>query len=243
MICVAGLRRKLAILAGLTLCAMPTACDNFGSSDPMSAGAARPMSLAETYDFLRDAHAHARYGAIRPCLEPAQRNETVDLLITVGEFLAANEATLSAVRKSCPQMPTRQIDFSSIGDNLGLFSQHVERITVAEQGDRGIVTVQVAGQLPLVDLVFRRTGGVWRYVPGRGNPEVLQIIRQMREALDQIRRVALAGPHTPREIEREYKLRLGRRLRRMAQIAEADAQAVVAADLATHPASATVATP
>ena len=189
----------------------------------ISADHAPPLSLRETYDRLREWHANRSYLAMRPYIDSRSRDEVIDLLIAIDELFVANAAAQHAIAKACPGIPARRFDLAGqIADNLELFSKHVEFVSQQESGNRGTVMVQIAGRVPLAHVNFQRRDGYWVYVPGPVGPDLIPMIRAMADALNRIALVVSNEPRTRGEIEAEYRLRIGPKLRRIGQLAAAE---------------------
>jgi hypothetical protein len=178
-----------------------------------------PKSLRETFDFLREAHRRKSYLALRPYLDPAERDVTIDLLTAVDELLAANAAAQQAVARAAPLAPREQWDVSAkVLDTLELFSREVHVVGQREDptGQTGEIWVLIAGEPPPVTARFVRRNGHWVYSPGTGGAALVQAYRGLTRALERVARaVASAGTLTPEQVEYEYRLRLEPQLRQM----------------------------
>ncbi len=178
-----------------------------------------PLSLRQTYDRLRDWHAKHSYLAMLPHMDPDSRDEVIDLLMAMDELLAANAGAQLAISKACPGIEAERFDLAAqLADSLELFSTHIEFISDRRDGDRGTVTVQIAGRVPLTHINFRRRAGHWVYLPGPVGRDLIPITRAITGALNRIALVVSAGPRTREEIEAEYRLRIGRKLKRIGQL-------------------------
>lgn len=158
--------------------------------------------------------------AVAPHLDPAGRDGIIDLLVAVDELMFANAAALEAVKRASPGIDVSPYDLSFVQDNLELFSRDVDLVDIRENAEQAEVTVQISGRLPLVRLRFERHEGVWQYLPGPENPEIVRAIRELAKTVQQIEAVVSRSSLTARQIDREYKLRLGRRLKRLAALAD-----------------------
>jgi hypothetical protein len=145
---------------------------------------------------------------MRPYIDAAGCEGTIDLLVAVDQLVAANAGFLSAVRRACPDMDVRSYDLAFTQDNLDLFSRRVDWVSVKEDGDCAVVTAEVSGRLPLREMLFRRQADRWVYVPGPEDRAVVVAIRQLARSLNQIELVALTRQPTDRQIDEEYRLRV-----------------------------------
>ncbi|MBI4581794.1 MAG: hypothetical protein HY718_19010, partial [Planctomycetes bacterium] len=177
----------------------------------------RIMSVAETFQQLRQWRQQGAYGAMEPYLQPAAREATIDLLLAVDELMTANRAALQAVRQACPDIDTSRFDLTVILDSLDLFSRRVELVRCEEMGNTAAAIAEVSGRLPLVEMHFERHDGRWVYVPGTENRNVVDLIRNMTRSLGQIALVLSGRPATAEEVDYEYRLRLAPKLTRMRQ--------------------------
>jgi len=151
---------------------------------------------------------------MRRYIDPASRDDGMDLLIVVDELLAANAGARQAIQESCPQIDPAIFDMSAIqNEYLDLFSRNMEVIRVDERDGRGTVTVQIGHRMPLMSLSFQRQRGHWVYVPGETTPELVVRLREIARAWDQMTLVIVSRPHTADEIMHEYRLRIQPRLR------------------------------
>jgi hypothetical protein len=166
------------------------------------------MSLRETFDFLLAANERRAFLALRPYIEPVQRDEVVDLLLAVDAFTIANAAALQAVGRACPGFPRERLDISVLADMLE-FSPRVQ--VVSEQEDRnkgeGAIAVRIAGQPEPQKVHFRLLDGRWVYVPGPHIDGLIGTFRALTKALERINRaIACSSEMTPEQIESQYKL-------------------------------------
>jgi len=181
-----------------------------GRSPAVPAGP--PLSLRETYDRLREWHSTCSYEAMGPYIDATSRDEVVDLLVVMDELLAANAAARAAITRACPGIAAAAFDMSHMANALELFSRDVQLIRVDEEGNRGLITVQIARRLPLKYPAFERRAGHWVYVPGPLGRDFVTVIREMTGALNHLALVLLAGPRSDAEIEAEYRRRIGPKL-------------------------------
>ena len=180
---------------------------------------AKKYSLHDTYDHLRDCCTRRAYWAMRPYIDPAHCEDVLDLLIAVDELLAANAGTQRAIRTACPTFPAERLDLSTLADNLDLFSRTVRFVSQQESGSTGMVRVRIGDRSELSDLPFENRHGYWVYMPGGSPADLLQVIRDMRVALDRITLTLGDQPKSPEQIGNEYRLRIGPKLKRISQLA------------------------
>lgn len=195
-----------AALAGVCVIAV-VSCSEYGNTQT-AANARKPATIHETFDQLRQWHGAGAYSAMRPYIDAAGCEGTIDLLVAVDQLVAANAGFLAAVQRACPGMDVRPYDLAFTQDNLELFSRRVDWVSVKEDGERAVVTAEVAGRLPLCEMRFQRQADRWVYVPGPEDQAVIVAIRQMARSLSQIELVALTRKPTDRQIYEEYRVRV-----------------------------------
>ena len=203
------------ILPLVVLVAVPACEESTSDSFPRCTMTAEPLSLSDTFHQLRTCLTERSYRAMEPYIDPTGRDEVIELLIAVDELLAANDAALQAARQACPDMDLQPFDMSSVADSLDLFSREVTYVACEESGDRGVVTANVSGRLPLDRIEFIRTDDTWRYAPGPSWPTITPTIREIARALDRIVFVISSKPLTPDDIREEYRLRVAPKVRRL----------------------------
>lgn len=183
-----------------------------------------PVTVRQTFDCLRAWHAAGAYQAMRPYIDPSVGEEVLDLLIALDELMAANAGAQDAIRRACPQADLTRLDLSYLEQYMGLFSRDTTFLREIQKDDRTTVIAQIGDRLPLEELQFRREHvrgqpGRWVYVPGRSVPKLVQLLRDMTRALDQITLVmADAKDVTPEKVMDEYRIRVVAKLRRYANL-------------------------
>jgi len=200
----------LAVLFGVTACDESTP-----GSSPACLTTGEPLSLPDTFHQLRACLAERSYRAMEPYIDQAGRDEVIELLIAMDELLAANDAALQATTQACPDMDVQPFDMASVADSLDLFSREVTYVSCEESGDRGAVTANVSGRLPLDRIEFVRKGDYWMYDPGPSQPTVTSTIREIALAMDRIVFVIANRTLSPDEIREEYRLRVAPQVRRL----------------------------
>lgn len=218
--------RCALLLPGLLALAPGLNCEN-GNARPVMADfdlpAGPPKSLRETFDHLRDAYQRRAYLALRPYMDPEHRDQVIDLLMAADTLLAANSGVLKAIEKSSPETPRNRLDISGvITANLELFSRDVRVVEEREdvEAGRAVVSIEIAGASPPVDVCFRRREGHWVYVPGPGGAQTIQAFRELTKALDRTARsLAAAEQASPEQVISEYKLFVVPKLKQVARAA------------------------
>jgi hypothetical protein len=193
-------------------------CDR--SADPPAGAAAiecsaegQPLPQLETFQQLRACYEKLSYLPMKPYLPDDQSSQVIHLLAVLDRLSAANRATLRAVRAACPDAEPAAFDLGALSDNLGLFSRRVEYAGRREEGDRGTVSVQVAGRLPLERLEFVMQDGYWRYLPGEPPPDLAEMLSKVADALHTFARVLHGRQMSPDELREDYRLMVGSKLK------------------------------
>jgi hypothetical protein len=207
--------------AAICLVCVSLACDRSAPSTRPSkpASTSPPVTVGETFDRLREWHRQGAYTTLRTYIDPATREEVIDLLIAVDELLAANAGANRAVHAACPTADVKRYDLSMVADNLDLFSRQVELVKVEESAEQAVAIAEVSGRLPLDRIQFRRIGGVWGYVPEPANHQIIASIRAMSRSLEQIALVFADRKATPEEVDAEYRARLLPKIAKMRELA------------------------
>jgi hypothetical protein len=211
--------------AGLATVGLASCRDAGTSTEPVSKPCIDPpVTVRQTFDCLRAWHAAGAYQAMRPHLDPSAGEEVLDLLVALDELLAANAGAQNAVRHACPQADAARLDLSYLEQYMGLFSRDTTFLREIQKDDRTTVIAQIGDRLPLEELQFRRVHvrgqpGRWVYIPGRSVPGLVQLLRDMTRALDQITLVMSdAKEATPESVMQEYQIRVLGKLRRYAGV-------------------------
>jgi len=179
-----------------------------------------PLTLKETYDFLRSAYARRAFLAMRPFIDVDGCDQVIDLLIAVDELLAANAAAQKAVQAACPEFPLERTDLGQrLANNLDLFSRDMMYVDMEEREREGVVRVQIVGNVNRTELKFARQRERWVYQPGQGTAALVPIIRDIAGALHRMGMVLGNQRKTPEDINNEYLWQIGPRLKRISQLA------------------------
>ncbi len=177
-----------------------------------------PVDMRQTFDCLREWHARGAYGAMRPYLDPETGEDVIDLLLAMDALLAANHEAQAVIRRICPEADLRRYDISFLQQHLEFFSTDLEYLRQQETDDRAVVTVQVAGRMPLQELHFRRHReqdgpSRWLYVPAGQPGRLVPLVREIKRALNQVSLVlSTAGRATPKQVQNEFEIRVLRRI-------------------------------
>ena len=215
----------VASALSLLFSALITGCE--GDQKPLlaeyNAPPDKPLALRETFEQLRADYARRAYAAMRPYIVPEQREATIEVLQAVDELLSANAAVLKAVGRASPETPAQALDISGpVLENLEIFSRTVRVLGEQENGQEGIVRIEIAGASPEVNVHFRRQNDHWAYVPGPDLAKAVQGFQDLTKAMNRIALSIMNGGHlTPEQVAYEYKLRVQPKLQQFRTTAPA----------------------
>ena len=145
---------------------------------PTPAAAQAPTAAIgprDTLTRLIELRVAQKYRELTPLVAPGRGDDVVKFLMAVDDFLAANRRLCNWLRDHVGLGLSQIIDQSYVaddlaiyaGEDLGLFSRHVELLDVAVEADRATIAFTVAERLPAGHVRLRKIEGVWRYDPGR----------------------------------------------------------------------------
>jgi hypothetical protein len=142
---------------------------------PASAPAPTPsISPRATLTQLIELHVAQKYHDLPPLVVSGRGDDVVKFLMAVDDFLAANRRLCDWLREHVGLGLSQIIDQSYVvddlaiyaGDDLGVFSRHVELLDSAVEPDQATVAFTIAERLPARHARLRKIDGGWRYDPG-----------------------------------------------------------------------------
>lgn len=154
------------------------AADRSGDPQPR-AGAPEALTPREV---VQRVHAHrtaGRLGAVAPHLLPQQRREVIELLLAVDELTQADRVLAGAVTARFGSASAQRFDHTAVINSVGVFSRDVDVIQEDRAGDRAVVTIQVAGRVPLEQVELVRVNGAWMIETDPPIPEIPVLIRKL----------------------------------------------------------------
>jgi hypothetical protein len=176
-----------AVLVFLVGCARPPAAARGGTTG------GGPRATLQHLCALRQ---QQRYQELPALIVPQRSDDVVRFVRAVDEFLAANRRLCDWLGEHAGLGLSQTIDQSYVaddlglyaGDDLGVFSRHVELLDETVVVDRALVTYTVESRLPARRARLRSVSGAWRYDPGATCPEELPAaLRDMARGLDTLR--------------------------------------------------------
>ncbi len=148
----------------------------------------------ETLQAMRAAHAERRYEDVRERIVPEQRHQVIETLLAIDTFLDANRRLCEWIRDHVGIGLAQTIDQSYLGENLGVFSPHVNLLDESVSGGQARVAFTVGQRLPTREARLRKVYGQWCYDPEAGYSERLPAaFVEMADGLDSVLAELRAG--------------------------------------------------
>jgi hypothetical protein len=148
-------------------------------------------------------------------LLPEQRVHVVELIQAMDQLLAANQALQASVTRNLGPATAAAFDRSEAGNAIGVFSTDVEILRQQVEGDEAVLTIQVAGRVPLEQVDLVRVDGRWLIKTDPPIPEVPLQLRKLADVLVKAARRLEKQQMTASELQRELASQqapIGRRL-------------------------------
>lgn len=212
----------LALVLVMAFVLLAAGCDD--EARPMMANFAvtknSPLSLRETFDYLRSAYERKAYLAMVPYIEPDNRRQVVGLLVAADELLAANAGARKAIDRHCPQIMRDRYELAPlVTHNLEMFSAKIKVVGQREEESKGVISIEIEGVPTAVEVDFRLFNGRWVYVPGPGLDQIVAGYRDVAKALNGVAQsLNFSDDMTPEQVEREYQLRVIPKLKQMSRV-------------------------
>ena len=185
-----------------------------------SAASDKALSAVETVRRIHQYRIAGQIGYIEPYLLPEQRAAVVELMHAVDRLERANEALQAAVRRRLGRASAMMFDRSGVANIVGVFSKSVKVIDERVVGEEALVTIQVAGRVPLEEVHLVRRAGLWLVRTDTPIPGVAaELDRLADRMIDEAARVEDGRLTAPR-LERELKAHAEFVARRLAALRE-----------------------
>ena len=175
----------------------------------------RPQTPTEVVERTRLHRLAGELGLMDKYIIEEQREAVVDLVQSVDQLIAANAVLVSAIRDHIGPGTAEAVDRPGVKNIAGVLSHDVEIISEHIEGDRAIVTVQIAKRVPLEKVELIRREGHWLIktdAPIRG---VARELRNLAEVLADVADGVRDKRYDAGSLLRELKAReapIGRRL-------------------------------
>jgi hypothetical protein len=179
----------LIVVASFAGCSRPPAVQHASASGP----ALGPRATLERLGELRRQQRHSEMARL---VAAPHGEDVVRFVAAVDEFLAANRRLCDWLGNHAGLGLSQTIDQSYVaddlavyaGEDLGVFSRHVEFLDEAVIGDLATVAYTVENRLPAGRARLRLVADVWRYDPGAAcAAELPRAFRDMARGLDSLR--------------------------------------------------------
>ena len=181
-----------------------------------------PAQVVSVWRKWRD---QRRYRLLEACIEPAHRAAFIDTMLAVDLVLTADQEARQAIAEVLGEHRTESWDLSALGNNLGIFSNEINIISVERDGDRATLTFQVGDRLPLETAQLRAGPKGWLYAPGPGPIELAPRFRSLAMALSEVAELIRRDRPTAACSNQEFRLRIYPRLKALEQTETPDADA------------------
>jgi len=193
---------------------------------PKDADGHDAVSPLDTVRRVHDYRVGGNLAQIEAHLLPEQRPFVLELLLAVDQFLAADQALRASATRNIGPASAMAFDRSDVADMLGVFSHHLSALDETIDGDRAVVTIQVADRVPLQSVNLVRRADVWLIETDPPIPGAAREIRAMAAVLTEAAQSLAQKPITAAELQAEIQSRQAAVARRLASLArETGAQA------------------
>ena len=160
-----------------------------------------------------------KYRLLRRHIDPDDRAVFLDTLVGADLVLDANQQACQAIAGVMGEHRIELWDLSSLGGDLGLFSNDLTVIQVERNGNQATVTFQVGERLPLETAELRLGPQGWVYLPGTGPCELPGMLRDLATTLSDIAEMVRRDRPNVARIDQEYRLRVFPRLLALQRVA------------------------
>ena len=204
----------LVIGTALALGLMAGACKRSSSAD-VAGGALSPI---ETARLVHQYRVSGQLKRLEPYLLPEQRPHLIELFQSVDQLVSAKQVLKAAVERHLGSATAEVFVKVGMANILGVFSKDVEILDEQITGDKAVVTIQVAGRVPLERVHFVRHEGRWVV---QEDPPILGVAQELRNLADvyvAVARMMDERPMTALQLRQELEMRRAPIERRMAEL-------------------------
>lgn len=210
--------RRGVVAACVMISSLPLFCGGCKRGDARASSAGKadgtsldaPLAVARA---LRSWHQERRYRLFERYVLPEQRVLLVDTLMAFTRVLQANASAQARISAMHNELFASEFDLGSMAESMGMFSREVDFRSERIDGDRGVVTAQVCGRIPLEEFQFVRRQGRWVYAPQAPLPALPELAHQLAEGMERFSARLARGKLTEKEVHSEFLHRVLRRLR------------------------------
>lgn len=190
-----------------------------GCKRPVSSEVAEdPRSPAETARAVHQYRVSGQLKRMEPYLLPEQRPHVIELLQAVDQLIAAQQVLRVAVGKHMGPATAEVFDEVETANMLGLFSKDVSILEERITGATAVVTIQVAGRVPLEQVRFIRHDERWVLVEDAPIVGLAREIRNLADVHIAVARRLEDRPMTVAQLQQELAMRRAPIQRRLAEL-------------------------
>ncbi len=192
------------MLSGCDRAAEQSATSRPGSPSEMQS----PLAVAQR---LNEWHHARQYRNVEAWIVPEQDALLVDTLMAFNGLLDANRRAQERIAELYDEAAAKEFDLGELSDHLGMFSRNVSFRGERIDGNRAVVTVQVADRVPLEEYHFTRRDGRWLYAPQGSVRDMPKMVGRLADGMEDFARGLQLGDVSLQEIRSDYRhLVLGR---------------------------------
>ena len=151
-----------------------------------------------------------------------QKAQVFELLLAVDRFLAADKALRAAVSRSIGQASALGFDRSDVANMVGVFSRNITVVDERLEGERAIVTFQIADRVPLQEVQLVRREGRWMIQTDPPIPGVATHVGEMADVLNEAAKSLADKRMSAAELRAEIDSRQAAVARRLRMLARKD---------------------
>lgn len=192
--------------------------DGPSTDAPQAGGDHRRLSPIETVRRARRHRLAGELGRLEECLVVEQRKAVVDLVMSVDRLATANDTLTLATREHLGAATAETVDRPGLANIIGVFSRDVELIDEHVTGDKAVVTIQVAGRIPLEEIELVRRQRRWLIQTDPPVEGMTDALRRHADTLIGLARAVREGKYDAGSLVRELEARetsSGRRISKL----------------------------
>lgn len=192
-----------------------SSADRQGESSSADASHLEGPSPIEVVRLVHEQRVAGGLGLVGHHVVPERRSHVLGLLQAMDRLLWANQVLQAAVVSRFGRATARVFDRSRAANAIGVFSHDVEVLDQQVDGDNAVVTIQIAGRVPLDEVKLVRREHRWLIQTDPPITGVADELHRLAEVLVDAARMLDKTAMTPVELKKELDLReaaIGRRI-------------------------------
>jgi len=197
----------------------PAASDG-GEAPPSSSLISSPSSPAETIRLVNQLRRTKRLKELGAYVVPEHRPAVIELIQAVDQLCLDNSVLQDRIRASGAAASAILFDRSEVANIIGVFSADVNVIREEVHGDSAVVTVEVAGRVPLEDVRMTFADGRWMIRCDRPIPGLADELRNLGKALQRVGQAVQTRKLSVEEIQHELDFWQQPAMERIAKLVE-----------------------